>query len=87
MPRPPVALGAVSFKVVISLLFIHCLSLLSLGVFVYWYLVLWCGAWCPIYSNNHLAEEEIAGRFTLIVLYLSVFCVSSLWCHELVCSL
>ena len=36
---------------------------------------------------NQLAEEERAGCFTLIVLWLSVFCVSSSWCIGLVCSL
>ena len=34
------------------------------------------GSWCPFYFSNHLAEEERAGNFTLIVLWLSVFCVS-----------
>ena len=37
--------------------------------------------------TNHLAEEERAGCFTLIVLWLSVLCVSSSLCHRLVCNL
>ena len=36
-------------------------------------LVFWYGSWCPFYLNNHLAEVERAGCFTLIVLWLSVF--------------
>ena len=38
-------------------------------------------------SGNHLAEKEQAGCFTLIALLLSVFFVSSSWCHGLVCGL
>ena len=43
--------------------------------------------WCRIWFSNHLAEEERVGCFTLIVLWLSVFCVSSSLCRGLVCSL
>ena len=47
-------------------------------------LYVWFGAWslfCGLFLraltkfNKHLTEEERAGYFTLIVLYLSVFCV------------
>ena len=38
----------------------------------------------PIYFSNHIAEGEVAGFFTLAS-WLSMFCVSSSWCHELVC--
>ena len=34
------------------------------------------GSWCGFFSN-YLAEKGVAGCFTLIVLWLSVFCVSS----------
>ena len=33
---------------------------------------------------NHLAEEERGGCFTLIMLWLTMFCVSSSSCHGLV---
>ena len=56
---PPVALAAFSFKVVILLL-IHCLLLVQLAVFC---------------VNNHLAEEEIDGHFTLILTWPSFLCV------------
>ena len=52
---PPVALAAFSFKVVILLL-IHCLLLVQLAVFC---------------VNNHIAEEEIDGHFTLILTWSS----------------
>ena len=58
------------------ILYIHYLPLLPLGMFmlvpcfVVWFLVsnLFC---------NYLAEERMAGSFTLVELWLSVFCVSS----------
>ena len=64
----------------ILMLFIHCLLLLPFGVGVLcWVLVFWCGSWCPFEFINHLAEEERADYFTLIVLWVS--CVSSLRCR------
>ena len=58
MPAPQVAFAAVNFKVIYSLFVVA-----PIGCVLFWYLVLWCGSWCPIYFGNHLAEEEIAGRF------------------------
>ena len=49
-----------------------------------WFVVVF---WCRFWFRNHLAEEERVGCFTLIVLWLSVFCVSSSRCLGLVCSL
>ena len=44
---------------------------------------------CPFKFCNHLTKEERAGCFTfssvLAALSLTMFCVSSSWCHELVC--
>ena len=40
-------------------------------------LVLCGGSWCPFELSNHLAKEERAEYFTLIVLWLSGFCFSS----------
>ena len=46
---------------------------------------LFCGVVLAVVSC-HLAEEERAGCFTLILLWITVFCFSSLRCHGLVCS-
>ena len=51
-----------------------------------WVLVVWRGTWCPPKFSNHLAEGERVGFFQLIVLWLSVFCVSYSYCPGLVCS-
>ena len=42
-----------------------------------WVLVLWFVSLCHFKLSNNLAEEENAGCFTLNVLWLSQFCVSS----------
>ena len=66
------ASAADCFKVVVVLLLIHCLLLFPLSVGVlYLALVLLCSSQCPFQFCNHLAEEERAGCFTLIVFLLS----------------
>ena len=63
----------------------HCLLMLLMGVRIFcWAPVLICGSCCHFLLSNHNAEDETAGSFTLNVLWLSVFCVSSPWCRELV---
>ena len=49
--------------------------------------VLWHASLSPFYFNNHLAKEEIVGHgcFALIMMWRSVFSVSSSRCHWLVC--
>ena len=70
----------------------HCLLLLYFGgrgVGGYVRLLVHCSC-CTLQFCNHLAEKGGAGCFTTIVLLLTcnlyMFCVSSLRCHGLVCS-
>ena len=48
----------------------------GVGLILCWVLVVWCGFWCNFSVNIYLAEEEIAGCLTLIVIWLSMLCVS-----------
>ena len=48
--------------------------MLSLQLCV-WVLVMNSGSWHLFQFSNHLSEEETAGFFTLIELWLYVFCV------------
>ena len=49
-------------------LLVHCLFLVPNIVCVcVWSLFLWCRSLCPFFLGNHLAEEERARDFTLIV--------------------
>ena len=44
-------------------------------------------SWCLFKLCNHLAVEGKVACFTLIVLWLSLFCVFSSRCHPIVCGL
>ena len=43
--------------------------------------ILWCGSSCHFLLSNCPAEEEAAGCFSLIVMRMSVACVSSSRCR------
>ena len=56
-----------SSKAVVHLLFIHCLLLLLLFVFLCWVLVLLWVLYVLFWFCNHPAGEERAGCFTFVV--------------------
>ena len=56
-------------------------------VWGFWVRLLCSSYWCPFWSGKRFTGEDIAVCFTLIVLCLFVFCVSSPPCRGLVSSL
>ena len=72
----------------VLLSFIHCVLLLTLFVVVFVFGPCLVMQYSVSFLVLHLAEEERAGCYTFLldIMWLFVFCFSSLWGRRLVCS-